>query len=310
MAQTESMGSPFQFFTRQEWSSLRDGTPMSLSEQDLAQLRGLNDELSLEEVAETYLPLSRFFSLHVRAIRGLENAKNDFLKRDATESPFVIAVAGSVAVGKSTFARVLQALLSQWPDRPEVGLVTTDGFLYPNATLQEKGLMRRKGFPESYDMHHLLSFLNEVKAGTSDIAAPVYSHLTYDIVPGRQQTIKRPDILIFEGLNVLQTPSRRSAVASDFFDFSIYLDADGHDIERWFIERFLILQRTAFQDPSSHFFRYRNLAKDEAEEMAATLWREINLPNLKENIEPTLQRSDLILSKDSTHRIQSIQLRR
>ena len=309
MTSTGIATSPFRHFSREEWAALRANTPLSLSDDDLAALRGLHDGLSLEEVEEMYLPLSRYLSLHVRAARGLDQAQNDFLGWEAIHSPFVIAISGSVAVGKSTFARVLQALLSRWQDRPNVALVTTDGFLYSNAVLQERGLMRRKGFPESYDLRRVLSFLHAVKAGDDEVEAPVYSHLSYDIVPGKRQVIRRPDILIFEGLNVLQAPHGASVIASDFFDFSVYLDADEADIERWYVERFLILQHTAFQDPLSYFYRYRDLPRDEAEQTALKIWSEINLPNLRENIQPTRQRADLILRKHSDHLIQSVWLR-
>jgi type I pantothenate kinase len=301
--------SRFRYFSREEWAALRANTPLVLSAEDLEALRGLHDGLSLEEVEEMYLPLSRFLSLHVKAARGLDQAQNEFLGWEAIHSPFVIAIGGSVAVGKSTFARVLQALLSRWPEQPKVALVTTDGFLYPNAVLQERGLMRRKGFPESYDLRWILSFLHAVKGGDPEIEAPVYSHLVYDIIPGKRQVIRKPDILIFEGLNVLQAPQGASVIASDFFDFSVYLDANEADIERWYVERFLLLQRTAFQDPKSYFYRYRDLPKEEAERTALKIWQEINLPNLRENIQPTRARADLILRKHSDHLIQSVWLR-
>ena len=309
MASTGIATSPFRYFSREEWAALRANTPLSLSDHDLEALRGLHDGLSLAEVSEMYLPLSRFLSLHVKAARGLDQAQNEFLGWQAIHSPFVIAIGGSVAVGKSTFARVLQALLSRWPERPNVELVTTDGFLYSNAILEEKGLMRRKGFPESYDLRRILNFLHAVKAGEDEIEVPVYSHLSYDIIAERHQIIRRPDILVFEGLNVLQAPHGASVIASDFFDFSVYIDADEADIERWYVERFLLLQRTAFQNPRSYFYRYRELPKEVAEQTALKIWREINLPNLRENIQPTRQRADLILRKHSDHRIQSVWLR-
>jgi len=257
-----------------------------------------------------YLPLSRLLKLRFEAGRELFLAQNAFLGRENDRSPFVIAISGSVAVGKSTFARTLQALLTRWQDQPNVSLITTDGFLYPNAVLEEKGLMRRKGFPESYDLPRLLGFLHAVKSGMEEIEAPVYSHLSYDVIPGKEQVIQRPDILIFEGLNVLQAPHGASVIASDYFDFSIFLDADKDDLEQWYVERFLALQRTAFQNPSSYFYRYRTLEHEEAEQTAQKIWREINLPNLTENIQPTRQRADLILHKGSEHRIESVWLRR
>jgi type I pantothenate kinase len=310
MTGSHSTVTPFQTFSRGEWSALRANTPLTLNDEELEQLRGLNDVISLDEVEQTYLPLSRYLALYLQAARSLGKAKGDFLGRGEARSPFVIAVAGSVAVGKSTFSRVLQALLQQWPERPRVALVTTDGFLFPNATLEEKGLMRRKGFPESYDVARLMQFLQRVKCGDEEVDAPVYSHLSYDIIPGRSQMVSSPEILIFEGLNVLETPRGASSVASDYFDFSIYLDAEENDISRWYRERFHSLQETAFQNPRSYFYKFRELSFEEAEATALSLWREINLPNLIENIQPTRQRADLILRKDSGHRIESISLRR
>ncbi|RZU39818.1 type I pantothenate kinase [Edaphobacter modestus] len=305
-----TLSSPFQRFSRREWAALSADTPLPLTDEDIAALRGLCDQLSLTEVAKMYLPLSRMLKLRFEAGHELVLAQNAFLGRENDRSPFVIAISGSVAVGKSTFARTLQALLTRWPSQPNVSLITTDGFLYPNAVLEERSLMRRKGFPESYDLPRLLSFLHAVKAGEGEIAAPVYSHLSYDVIPDRQQVIRQPDILIFEGLNVLQAPHGASVIASDYFDFSIFLDADKEDLEKWYVERFLALQRTAFQNPSSYFYRYRTLEKAEAVETAQRIWREINLPNLMENIQPTRQRADLILQKGSDHQIESVSLRR
>lgn len=304
-----TVSSPFQRFSRQEWSALSAGQSLPLTDEDIRSLRGLCDRLSLDEVARMYLPLSRLLKLRFEAGRQLFLAQNAFLNRNHDRSPFVVAISGSVAVGKSTFARTLQALLTRWASRPNVALVTTDGFLYPNAVLEERNLMRRKGFPESYDLPRLLGFLHGVKSGEEKVAAPVYSHLSYDVIPDKIQMVERPDILIFEGLNVLQAPHGASVIASDFFDFSIFLDADKDALEVWYVERFLALQRTAFQNPSSYFYRYRTLEHREAVETAQKIWREINLPNLLENIQPTRQRADLILHKGCDHQIESVSLR-
>ncbi|HEX2917258.1 MAG TPA: type I pantothenate kinase [Edaphobacter sp.] len=302
--------SPFQRFNRKEWSALSADQSLPLTDEDIRSLRGLCDRLSLDEVARMYLPLSRLLKLRFEAGQQLFLAQNAFLNRDHERSPFVVAISGSVAVGKSTFARTLQALLTRWPGHPHVALVTTDGFLYPNVVLEERNLMRRKGFPESYDLPKLLGFLHEVKSGEEKVTAPVYSHLSYDIVPNEFQLVQQPDILIFEGLNVLQAPHGASVIASDFFDFSIFLDADKDALEMWYVERFLALQRTAFQNPSSYFYRYRTLEHEAAVETAQKIWREINLPNLLENIQPTRQRADLILHKGCDHQIESVSLRR
>jgi type I pantothenate kinase len=305
-----TLSSPFQRFSRKEWHALSSDAPLPLTDDDIAALRGLCDRLSLIEVAKMYLPLSRLLKLRFEAGQELFLAQNSFLGRANERSPFVIAIGGSVAVGKSTFARTLQALLTRWSEGPNVALITTDGFLYPNAVLEQKGLMRRKGFPESYDLHRVLGFLHAVKSGEELIEAPVYSHLSYDIVPDKVQVVRRPDILLFEGLNVLQTPHRASVIASDYFDFSIFLDADKDDLEQWYVERFLALQETAFQNPSSYFYRYRTLDRTEAVETAQKIWREINLPNLVENIQPSRQRADLVLQKGQGHEIESVWLRR
>lgn len=299
----------FRHFRREEWAALRSNAPLSLSDNELAMLRSAYDQLSLKEVEEIYLPLSRFFHLHMKAARNLNLTRDIFLGKETVPTPFVIAISGSVAVGKSTFARVFQALLSRWPERPKVDLVTTDGFLYPNAVLEERGLMQRKGFPESYDLHRLINFLSEIKTGASEIQVPLYSHLSYDVLKDEHQIIRRPDILIFEGLNVLQAPRGAGVVASDFFDFSVYIDADEADIEHWYIERFLFLQQTALQEPRSFFHRFKDLPQNEAEQLAAKVWNEINLVNLRENIEPTRLRADLILHKASDHSIREVKLR-
>jgi type I pantothenate kinase len=296
-------------FTREEWALLRANTPLTLSHDDLAALQSLNQEVSLDEVIEAYLPLSRLLNLHVSAARNLSRVKDAFLGRPAGRAPYVIAVAGSVAVGKSTFARVLRALLARWPDHPRVELVTTDGFLHPNKELQRRDLMGRKGFPESYDLRRMIRFLADLKAGEPTVEAPVYSHMIYDIVPGQCQIVSRPDVLIFEGLNVLQA-ALAPVVASDFFDFSVYIDADETDIESWYVERFLLLQRTAFQTPASFFHRYKDLSEADATAIAHDIWQKINLRNLVENIFPTRQRARLVLRKQRDHRVGEVWLRK
>jgi type I pantothenate kinase len=303
-------------FSRDDWAALRSNTPLTLTEGELAILRGVNERLSLTDVVEIYLPLSRLLNLHVRSARQLNGVKDAFLGRLVGTRPYVIGIAGSVAVGKSTFARVLQALLARWPDHPRVALVTTDGFLYPNAVLTERGLMKRKGFPESYDRRTMLRFLSDLKAGRDKACAPVYSHEAYDILPSVVQTIEQPDILIFEGLNVLQTGTidpasgrAPSVIVSDFFDFSLYVDADEEQIEPWYIQRFLSLQRTVFQNPRSYFHHYKSLSEAEAIAVARQIWAEINLANLRENILPTRERANLVLRKRSDHTIGEVWLR-
>jgi type I pantothenate kinase len=278
-------------------------------------LRGINDEVSLREVEDIYVPLSRLLNLHVAAVQHLYEARREFMGAPMPRKvPYIIGIAGSVAIGKSTFSRVLRACLARWPDHPRVDLVTTDGFLYPNRTLEQRDLMNRKGFPESYDQRLLLRFLADVKAGISSASAPVYSHLHYDIVPGAAQTVEQPDIMIVEGLNVLQSPDGQRGASrvfvSDFFDFSIYIDADDKTIERWYVQRFLRLRETVFRDPSSYFHRYAALTEAEAIATAERIWREINLVNLRENIEPTRERAHLILEKGTHHRVEAVKLRR
>jgi len=295
-------------FSREDWARLRSNTPLTLSDADLLVLRGLNDVLDMREVVDIYLPLSRLLSLYVQATRGLHQVTSRFLGSATVRVPFVIGLAGSVAVGKSTTSRILRALLAHWPDHPAVDLVTTDGFLFPNAVLEARGLMKRKGFPESYDRARLVRFLHDVKAGVREVDAPVYSHQSYDIVPSTTQTVRAPDIVIVEGLNVLQAGS--GVFVSDFFDFSIYVDAQEADIELWYIERFLMLRETVFRDPSSYFHRYSGLSVDDARETARQIWTSINLVNLRENVLPTRERAHLILEKGRDHAIRRVKLRK
>ena len=309
--------SPYRSFTRNEWAALREGEPMVLEMDEVDRLRSLNDRLSMEEVEAIYLPLSRLLSMYVEATQGLFEATKRFLGSNGAKVPFVIGVAGSVAVGKSTTSRVLQALLSRWPNTPKVDLITTDGFLLPNAVLEAEKLMNRKGFPESYDVKALLAFLGHVKAGREHVEAPVYSHLTYDVIPGETVSVDRPDILIVEGLNVLQarqpSPSeadRSVPFVSDFFDFSVYIDADEATLALWYVQRFMRLRETAFKDPKSYFHRYSKLTDEEAEAVAMHIWNGINLPNLRDNVRPTRARADLILTKGDRHAIERVDLRK
>jgi type I pantothenate kinase len=310
----ETALSRFLTFSRAEWAPLRANTPLTLSDADLTALRGLNDVLSMEDVVEIYLPLSRLLSLYVLGTRALHGATQTFLAKESARTPFIIGLAGSVAVGKSTTARILQALLKRWPDHPRVDLITTDGFLLPNRVLEERGLMQRKGFPESYDRGRLVRFLADVKSGATHVEAPVYSHVRYDIVPGRVQVVEHPDIVIVEGLNVLQAPPAVGAemqlFASDFFDFTIYVDADETLIEEWYVARFMKLRDTVFQDPQAYFHRYASLTDAQARETAHAIWREINGRNLRENILTTRARAQLVLVKGPEHRVHSVHLRR
>jgi type I pantothenate kinase len=307
--------SPYRVFSRDEWAKLRADTPMTLVPRELEQLSGLIEDLSMVEVEKIYLPLSRLLNLHVAAAQELHAVTNRFLGRKDHRVPYILGIAGSVAVGKSTTARVLKALLARWPDHPRVDLITTDGFLHPNEELNRRGIMHRKGFPESFDTARLLNFLHEVKSGKESVEAPVYSHFHYDILPGQVLVIDRPDILIVEGLNVLQParmPKDGEAIpfVSDFFNFSIYIDADAKVIEEWYVTRFMRLRQTAFRDPGAYFHRYAHLTPDEARAQALEIWRTINEKNLAENILPTRQRARLILRKSANHRIEDVALRR
>jgi type I pantothenate kinase len=295
-------------FSREEWARLRQATPLTLTEADLEELRGLNEEVSLADVEAIYLPLSRLLNLRVAATQGLHRATDTFLGRPLSRTPFVVGIAGSVAVGKSTFARVLRALLARWPDHPRVDLVTTDGFLLSNAVLESRGLLARKGFPESYDVRALVRFMADVKAGTR-ARAPVYSHQAYDIVPGEYQIVDRPDIVLVEGLNVLQTGRAGRVFVSDFFDFSIYLDAAPEDVEAWYVARFLALRERVFRDPRSYFHRYASLDETQAIATAREIWRTINGVNLRENVLPTRDRAHLVLEKGPDHAIRRVRLR-
>jgi type I pantothenate kinase len=312
---TEDGLSPYRVFTRAKWAQLREDTPMTLTPDEVTRLRSLHDRLDMREVEEIYLPLSRLLSFYVAATQRLFRAQQKFLGTEDSKLPYIIGVAGSVAAGKSTTARVLQALLARWTNVPKVDLVTTDGFLYPNAILEREGLMDKKGFPESYDLPALLRFLSDIKAGRRPVRAPVYSHLRYDVMPNQWVEIDRPDILIVEGLNVLQTgrpPKDGKAIpyVSDFFDFSVYLDADEEVLLGWYVDRFLTLRGTAFADPKSFFHRYSTLSDAEAVATATSIWNRINLVNLHESILPTRQRADLILTKGESHLVGEVALRR
>jgi type I pantothenate kinase len=307
--------STYRHFTAEDWGKLRKDTPLVLTEAELRALRGRGERVSLDEVALIYLPLSRLLNLYVSATQGLYSATSAFLGRRHSKVPYLIGIAGSVAVGKSTFARILRTLLARWPNHPKVDLITTDGFLYPNATLEAHGLLGRKGFPESFDQRALLQFLNAIKAGERHVRAPVYNHAAYDILPGASEEIDQPDILLVEGLNLLQLgpardPEAAQPYVSDFFDFSIYLDADSAAVRGWYIKRFLELRATAFQDPEAYFHRYANLSDDAAGQVADTLWTAINLPNLYLNILPTRNRADLVLRKGDDHAIRDVWLRK
>jgi type I pantothenate kinase len=310
-----ALPSPYVELDRAAWARLRDQHPLSLTEDDVTRLQGTGDRLDLAEVEQVYLPLSRLLNFYVAATAGLHRITTDFLGERPERTPFVIGVAGSVAVGKSTTSRILRELLARWPGTPRVKLVTTDGFLYPNAELERRGLLERKGFPESYDRRALLRFVAEVKSGKEEVSAPVYSHLTYDIVPNELIVIRHPDVLIVEGLNVLQAPrvradGRTGLAVSDFFDFSVFVDARTEDIKRWYVERFLRLRETTFTDPNSYFHRYAALTDEQARETASDIWSSINGPNLIHNVVTTRGRANLVLSKGEDHSVHRVRLRK
>ncbi|HZB67752.1 MAG TPA: type I pantothenate kinase [Ornithinibacter sp.] len=309
-----TLPTPYVDLDRRAWARLRENHPMSLEQGDLTRLRGLGELLDLREVEEVYLPLSRLLHFYVEATHGLRLATSEFLGERPTRVPFVVGVAGSVAVGKSTTARILKELMSRWPHTPRVALVTTDGFLHSNAELQRRGLLERKGFPESYDRRALLRFIADVKSGVPVVEAPLYSHLTYDVLPGTVR-VPRPDVLIVEGLNVLQPPAVRpdgssTGAISDYFDFSVYVDAPVEEIRTWYVERFLRLRETAFADPQSYFHRYAGLTDDQARATATAIWERINEPNLVENVLPTRARATLVLTKGADHAVTRIRLRK
>ncbi|MDO5507314.1 MAG: type I pantothenate kinase [Corynebacterium casei] len=300
--------SPYLDFDRDTWRGLRKSMPQVLTEEEVAKLAGLGENINLEEVADVYLPLSRLIHMQVAARQALTEATEQFLGNPPSHVPFVIGVAGSVAVGKSTTARLLQVLLERWDTHPKVDLVTTDGFLYPTRILQERGLMPRKGFPESYDRRALMRFVTDVKSGKEVVRAPMYSHVSYDIVPNEFQTVHQPDILILEGLNVLQTGP--TLMISDLFDFSVYVDARIETIENWYITRFLNLRHTAFREPGAHFAAYANMNDEQAYNQAREIWQSINLPNLVENILPTRVRASLVLRKGQDHTVEKVRMRK
>ncbi len=302
--------SPYLTFTREAWLRLRGETPMTLDDADMAELSGITEKLSLSEVEEVYLPLSRLLNLHIAAVQELHRVSSRFLGTLAPRVPYVVAIAGSVSAGKSTTARVLRKLLSRWPNHPRVDLVTTDGFLHPNATLESRGIMHRKGFPESYDRARLLRFVADLKSGLSPLHVPLYSHLEYDVLRDEDQLIDHPDIVILEGLNVLQSGTEHTLFVSDYVDFSIYVDAPEEELEAWFFHRFRTLRETAFRDPRSFFHRYASMPEEEALAMARNAWENINLVNLRENIEPTRERARLVLVKGPEHVVERVLLRR
>ncbi len=302
---------PFVEISRADWAELGHATELPLTEAEIQQIRGLGDFLDIKEVTDVYLPLSRLLNLYVAETQKLHRATSDFMGERASRTPFIIGVAGSVAVGKSTVSRLLKELLSRWEGTPRVELITTDGFLFPNAELEKRGLMARKGFPESYDRLALLKFVADVKSGAAEVEAPVYSHLSYDIVEGEKAVVHSPDVLIVEGLNVLQAPGAGQELAlSDYFDFKIYVDADAHNLNSWFIKRFEKLRDSAFTNPASYFHRYAEMPYDKALARANEIWQTINLPNLIQNILPTRNRATLVLRKGDNHTVESVLLRK
>ena len=312
MSAAQGLGelSPYLAIERADWAELGKNTQLPLTEKELLNLKSLGDFLDMKEVEEVYLPVSHLLSLHANQTQKLHSAASDFLGERSAKTPFIIGIAGSVAVGKSTVARLLKELMSRWEGTPRVELVTTDGFLYPNAELERRGMLDRKGFPESYDTRRLLEFLREVKSGSPEVSAPVYSHIAYDIVPDESVVGRQPDVMILEGLNVLQVGDGAAEFVSDFFDFSIYIDADERDVERWYVERFLALRGTAFREPGSFFRDYAPLGTDDAVETARTIWRDINGRNLRENIAPTADRAMLTVRKGADHRVTQVRLRK
>jgi type I pantothenate kinase len=315
MKKKDRIFSPYTIFAKEDWAKLRADTKLPLNQNDIENLRGLNEPMSLEEVEKVYLPLSRLLNLYVAATQGLFSATKSFLGNSSYKVPFIIGIGGSVAVGKSTTARILQALLARWSNHPKVSLVNTDGFLMQNSELKKLNLMEKKGFPESYNLSNLLKFLTEIKAGKENVKAPIYSHLIYDIVPDKYINVDRPDILIVEGLNVLQPaplPNQGEFIpyVSDFFDFSIYVDSEEDNICRWYVDRFLELKNTAFIDKQSYFHKYSSYTDGESKKIAEDIWKNINYKNLRKNILPTRQRADLIIKKSNDHSVEKVILRK